>query len=77
MFGIINWKTTLGGLSAILSALGVIFHDISIDDYNSAYAMIPALMAGFGLIKAKDSNVTGGSVPQTNEAQRRSESAPL
>jgi GH24 family phage-related lysozyme (muramidase) len=77
VFGITNWKTTLGGIAAILSALGAGGHAISTGDMSSAYESIPAILAGISLIAAKDSNVTGGSVAQTVEAQQRAKSSPL
>lgn len=57
-----SWKTTVSGILAILIAAG-----------NAAQAMIngtpvdmastlAAIMAGIGLITAKDHNVSGGAV---------------
>lgn len=77
MFGITNWQTTLGGVAAVLTALGAGVHALSTGDLNAAYLAIPAIVSGIGLMTAKDHNVTGGSVPQTKEAEMRSTSAPL
>jgi len=74
MFGITNWKTTLGGIAAILTAVGTGVHAVSTGDLSAAYSSIPAIMAGLALIGAKDNNVTGGSVPQTLEAKTRATS---
>jgi GH24 family phage-related lysozyme (muramidase) len=71
VFGIKNWKTTLGGLAAILTAAGTGIHAFQSGDLSAAYESIPAILAGLALIGAKDNNVTGGSVPQTPEAQAR------
>ena len=59
-----NWKTTVMGCLAILAAI-----------INAAVGMIggtpvdwaatmTAIFAGIGLISAKDSNVTGGTIRQ-------------
>ena len=71
MFGITNWQTTLGGLAAVLTALGAGVHALSTGDINAAYLAIPAIVSGIGLMTAKDHNVTGGTVPLTSEAARR------
>jgi hypothetical protein len=71
VFAITNWKTTFGGIAAILTAGGAGLHALQSGDLSAAYASIPAIIAGFALISAKDSNVTGGTVPATNEAKRR------
>ena len=71
MFGITNWQTALGGVASILTALGAGVHALSTGDLNAAYLAIPAIVSGIGLIMAKDHNVTGGNVPQTPEASRR------
>lgn len=66
-----NWKTTIGGVAAILTALGAGVHAIQTGDLSAAYATIPAIVAGVALITAKDGNVTGGTVPATTEAAAR------
>lgn len=59
-----SWKTTFLGIAAIISAvLGAVTslvqgHPV---DYTTT---ISAVMAGVGLIAAKDNNVTGGTVQQ-------------
>ena len=55
-----NWKTTLAGIAAILSVATKIVTTGSINWETDA----PAIMAGIGLIAAKDSNVTGGTTRQ-------------
>jgi hypothetical protein len=77
VFGITNWKTTLGGLAAILTAAGTGIHAFQSGDLSAAYESLPAILAGLALIGAKDNNVTGGSVPQTNEAKTRATSQPI
>lgn len=74
VLGITNWKTSLGGIAAILTGLGAGAHAISTGDLSSAYASIPAILSGLALMGAKDNNVTGGTVPQTAEARSRSNS---
>lgn len=56
-----NWKTTLGGVAAILTALGVAITQyttggIATVDFG---ALMVAFSAGVGLIAAKDLNVSG------------------
>lgn len=56
-----NIKTTLAGIGAIVTALGIAITQytaggIATIDFG---ALIVAITAGVGLIAAKDSNVTG------------------
>lgn len=59
-----NWKTTASGalmvLVGVASLLGLNFGGTPM----SPDAAIASIMGGLGLIFAKDSNVTGGSVQQ-------------
>jgi hypothetical protein len=79
-----NWKTTLSG--------GVFTLAIAIAADNKLVAFLPQSWQGTvcglaGLIavlsggtfayQVKDRNVTGGSVPQTHEAEARAQSLPL
>lgn len=59
-----NWKTTVAGVSAIFTAVGSLFLANGTIDWSHLSTVLPAILAGFGLIFAKDSNVTGGTVPQ-------------
>ncbi len=60
-----NWKTTASGAGAVLigvlSLLGIKVTGQAPIDPQAALAMI---IGGFGLIFAKDGNVTGGTTPQ-------------
>lgn len=60
-----NWKTTLAGVSMLLSGIVLI---VSEKNYASG---VTAIIAGIGLVFAKDGNVTGGTTPQTTEAENR------
>ena len=55
-----NWKTTLAGLISLVSiagtSLGFLTHEQA--------AAIAGIAMSFGLISAKDGNVTGGTKPQ-------------
>lgn len=62
MINMINWKTTLGGFAAILSGTGAAINAFTSGDTATLYAAIPGILAGIGLIAAKDKNVTGGTV---------------
>ena len=55
-----NWKTTLAGAAALLSVVAKIVVSGSIDWATDG----PAILAGIGLIAAKDHNVTGGTKQQ-------------
>ena len=62
-----NWKTTAFGVCTILAAVGAAGKALLDGDPATSLdltATIAAVMAGFGLIFAKDSNVTGGTVQQ-------------
>lgn len=52
-----NWKTTVAGVSMLLTVAGKWYFErtFSIDD-------VVALLGAFGLVAAKDANVTGGNV---------------
>lgn len=58
-----NWKTTVMGILTIIVALGNsalgFFKTGAIPDLG---VLVAAITAGIGLITAKDSNVTGGTV---------------
>lgn len=55
----INWKTTFLGIAGVVSVVAKWVKSGSID-WND----MPAIMTAAGLIYAKDSNVTGGTVQQ-------------
>jgi len=65
-----NWKTTLAGVSAIFAAIGSLFTSTGAIDLSHLSTILPAILAGFGLIFAKDSNVTGGTTSQTSVAPK-------
>lgn len=58
MFKLKNWKTTVSGISAIITGL------VSIVVQKNIVEGVSAIVAGVGLISAKDHNVTGGDVQQ-------------
>lgn len=60
-----NWKTTVAGVSAIFAAIGSLFAANGTIDWTHLSTVIPAILAGLGLMFAKDSNVTGGTVAAT------------
>lgn len=59
-----SWKTTSAGILAILGGLVTIYFGIQSGTLDEAKitAAATAILGGLGLIFAKDSNVTGGSV---------------
>lgn len=68
-----NWKTTVFGTGGIMTALVDIISNFAAgtpEKINWAID-IPIIITGLGLVFAKDSNVTGGSVAATREAENR------
>lgn len=49
-----NWKTTMLGTGAILTAAGHLLSHIGVGDTSVLATDLPALLAGFGLIFGKD-----------------------
>lgn len=56
-----NWKTTGAGILAIITGVAGLLGVKGGADPTTAMASI---LAGWGLIFAKDGNVTGGTTPQ-------------
>jgi hypothetical protein len=54
---LINWKTTLAGVVAIITALGPLAEAAQRSDWNALWMMIPSVVMGVGLILAKDFDV--------------------
>ena len=59
-----NWKTTVTGILTIVTAAISITQALINGNQPDWTATIAAVTAGLGLIFAKDSNVTGGTVQQ-------------
>lgn len=80
VFGITNWATTFSALPAVFTAGVGIFNAIShgqaptTEEWGVIGASVSAILIG---LNAKDKNVTGGTVPQTVEAQQRAKSSPV
>lgn len=55
-----SWKTTLAGIAALFSIAVKIITTGQVDWATDG----PAVLAGVGLLAAKDSNVTGGTKKQ-------------
>lgn len=62
----VNWKTTLAGLSVIVAGLGRIVLAWKSRDFESVLtdgqlllSTLIAVLAGLGLVKAKDQNIIG------------------
>jgi hypothetical protein len=69
----INWKTTLAGLAVIAAAAGRVLVAYRTKDFSAIvtdgqliFETLGILLAGLGLIKAKDQNVTGAGPGATN-----------
>jgi hypothetical protein len=59
-----SWKTTLSGVIAIVIAAGNAIQGMLSGTPVDMATTIAAVMAGIGLISAKDNDVTGGTVKQ-------------
>jgi hypothetical protein len=68
-----SWKTTAAGVCAILAALVEVTQAAISGNFATVNfaGVIAAVVAGFGLIFAKDAKVTGGTLPSTPEAVDR------
>ena len=64
MFGsfLTNWKTTSSGVVMIMLALGSQFFGLTIPGLTESPGTL--LLAGIGMLSAKDGNVTGGTTIQ-------------
>lgn len=59
-----NWKTTLAGSAALLTALGSLLTHAAAGDYSTIGTDGAVILASLIGIFAKDANVTGGTVRQ-------------
>lgn len=59
-----NWKTTASGICTIAMAIVSVVQDIINGTTTNWAVVMTGVMTGIGLISAKDSNVTGGTVKQ-------------
>lgn len=69
-----NWKTTALGIFMIMGALGTAGVALLDGDPMTAvdWKLTSAgLVAGWAFVVAKDGDVTGGTIPATNEAAAR------
>ena len=63
---LINWKTTLSGAVVVAAAVGRAVPQLQ--PYVDVLNNIMGIAAGFGLLSAKDSNVTGGKISNVTGA---------
>jgi hypothetical protein len=59
-----NWKTTLAGVLALVVAVANAILNMLNGLPVDITSLLTTIVAGLGLIAAKDSNVTGGTVSQ-------------
>lgn len=55
-----NWKTTLAGLITLATTVGTSLHFMTVEQASA----VMAVAISFGLLAAKDGNVTGGTKQQ-------------
>jgi molybdopterin biosynthesis enzyme MoaB len=72
-FGIVSWKTTLGGAVMVLSGVLAIVQATVNGTPVPWEVAFGQIVTGVGLLFAKDSGVTGGTVASTPEAVARVE----
>ena len=58
-----SWKTTLSGIVSIVLAVGHAIYALLNGQPVDVATLMAAIVAGVGLIMAKDSQVTGGTIP--------------
>ena len=64
-----NWQTTVAGLGVLVTTLTHLFTTFSAGGLGtSLYTDITALIAGFGLIFAKDANKSNSPTPVATKA---------
>jgi hypothetical protein len=61
-----NWKTTSAGILAIVGGIVRLYFAVKAGNVSeeSVITTVTAILTGIGLILAKDSNVTGGTIQQ-------------
>lgn len=57
-----SWKTSAAGVGALLVALGQVIAAIANGNMNEAAAALPALIAGLGLLFARDNDKSSEDV---------------
>lgn len=57
-----SWKTSAAGIGAVLVALGQVFTAIGHSDVSEAASALPALIAGLGLLFARDNDKSSEDV---------------
>lgn len=66
-----NTITTAGGSAALIAAISDLAQSLYTKNYSTVVTDIGVIFAGVAGIYSKGWNVTGGSIPQTSEAERR------
>ena len=67
----VNWQTSLAGLAVFCAACIFIWYGYSDGKAELAAIGVTMLPIAYGFLRAKDSNVTGGTVASTPEAVKR------
>lgn len=57
-----SWKTSAAGIGAVLVALGQVLTAFGHDNFGEAATALPALIAGLGLLFARDNDKSSEDV---------------
>lgn len=53
-----SWKTTLAGVAALLTSLGIAIKAFTVGDFATVAASVSGIATGIGLLFARDNNVS-------------------
>ena len=70
-----SWKTSAAGIAAILSALAAICTGVSKNDMSITIGGVSSLVAGIGLLHARDNDKTSEEVGAKTAADSRAYAA--
>jgi len=68
---LLNWYTSLPGLVVLIIGAVILLIGVFRKEGVSIATGAAICTAGLGLLAAKDQRVTGGTIPQTHEAEAR------
>ena len=66
-----SWKTSLAGIAAILTSLGLLIKGYQLHNYEQIGAAITGITTGIGLILARDNDKSSEQVGAIKEATKQ------